>query len=306
MRDFVRGALGAVAIIVAASVPFLGPASYAPLPELASAQAQEASKNDYRSDRARFRTRLLRTGRSPQRYAAETPPPGVTEVRYPSGAFELKAWVGMPARAQGRLPVVIFLHGGFAFGAEDFTMAEPFRAAGYVVVTPILRGENGLPGAFTMYYDEIDDVLAAADYVRAQPYADPERIYLAGHSVGGTHALLAAMASPQFRAVASFSGSPDQFAFINSEPWSRIAPFDRSNSKELEMRSPLVYATSLKSPTRLFFGTGEPVFRASTRRLVERAKAAGLDVDYSEIPGDHFGSVPEAIQRSIAFFRSKS
>ena len=74
---------------------------------------------------------------------------------------------------------------------------------------PALRGENGLPGDFSGFYDETSDVLAAADVLRAQPGVDPERLYLAGHSVGGTLTLLAAMASPMFRAASAFSGSAD-------------------------------------------------------------------------------------------------
>ena len=41
-------------------------------------------------------------------------------------------------------------------------MAQPYRDAGYIVMIPILRGENGQPGFYTMFYDEVDDVLGAA------------------------------------------------------------------------------------------------------------------------------------------------
>jgi dipeptidyl aminopeptidase/acylaminoacyl peptidase len=52
------------------------------------------------------------------------------------------------------------------------------------VFMPALRGENGLPGDFSGFYDETADVLAAADVLRGQPGVDPARLFLAGHSHG--------------------------------------------------------------------------------------------------------------------------
>ncbi len=37
---------------------------------------------------------------------------------------------------------------------------------------PIFRGENGQSGAFSCFYDEVDDVPAAAEYLIKQPYVD--------------------------------------------------------------------------------------------------------------------------------------
>jgi dipeptidyl aminopeptidase/acylaminoacyl peptidase len=258
--------------------------------------------SDYRTDRAAFRTKLIAEGPSPQGFKKQTPPPGVEEISFPSGALTLKAWLGMPDQRTERMPVVIFLHGGFAFGASDFEMGEPYRKAGFVLVTPMLRGENGQAGHFSMFYDEVDDVLALAEHIRKQPYADPSRIFLAGHSAGGTVTLLSAMASPVFARVASFSASPDQVFFTSGPPWSEIAQFDLTNARELEMRSPLAYATSLKSPTRLYVGSQELSYRVTTPKLAALAKAAKLDVESSEMKGDHFSYVPAAIEDSIAFF----
>src|SRR5207237_1250297 len=114
-----------------------------------------------------------------------------------------------------------------------------YRDAGYVVVTPMLRGENGQPGSFTMFYDEVDDVLAAADALAKLPYVDDKHIYVSGHSAGGTLSLLTAMASPRFRAAASFSGSPNQKTFAQQGQYP--VPFDQSNPLEFDLRSPAAY-----------------------------------------------------------------
>src|SRR5207248_3849928 len=130
-----------------------------------------------------------------------------------SSGLRLTAWVSRPAVETREHAAVLFLHGGFAFAADDWEVSRPYRDAGFVVLTLLLRGENGQPGAYSFYYDEVDDVRAAAAYLRKQPYVDPDRLYLAGPSAGGTLVLLAAEASKHFRAAASFSAMPDQVLF---------------------------------------------------------------------------------------------
>lgn len=263
-------------------------------------------EGDYAADRAAFRTRLLYHVPSPQRFPPSPAPTGVEEIAYPSGELRLRAWAKASNSGPTRKPAVIFLHGGFAFGPEDFDTARAFLNAGFTIFTPLLRGENGLPGDFSMFYDEVADVLAMADAVKARPDVDPARIFLAGHSVGGTMAMLAGMASDVFRAVASFSGSPDQIAFCGAQPWTGIVPFDRENPREFEMRSPLAYPGSFKSPTRLYFGSQEGFFAGSTPLLATLAKAAGRNVEAQQVIGDHYSALPEEIVRAISFFNAQS
>lgn len=290
-----RRALGALSVCAASlATPACG------APAVQSGSRLRIATTDLAADRAAFQTRLLYQGPSPQRYQNEPPPAGVEEVTYPSGDLALKAWFGRPP-GEGATPAVVFAHGGFAFGGEDFDMARPYLDAGYAVITPWSRGENGTPGHFTMFYHEADDVIAAAEYVKTLPNIDASRIFLAGHSVGGTLSMLAAQSSPVFRASAAFSGSPDQILFCGE--YSEIVPFDTSDPREYELRSPLSYAASFKAPARLFYATNE-VFKNDTEAMARIATAAGKDVVAQEIRGDHFTAVPEAMRRSIAFFNA--
>jgi dipeptidyl aminopeptidase/acylaminoacyl peptidase len=265
----------------------------------------ELQEEDYAQARASFRTNLLRHGPAPQSWRPVRVPPGVQEVEYRSGDLRLKAWT---QRLQGdpavKHPAVLYLHGGFAFGADDWDQARPLRDAGFVVMIPLLRGENGQPGAFTMFYDEVGDVLAAADHLAGLPGVDPDRIYVAGHSAGGTLAMLAAMASGRFRAAASLSGSPDRVDFVR-EGSKDAAPFDLSDMREFRLRSPVAYATSFKCPARLYYGSEEGFFDASTRRTALLAKGRGLDVEAVIVPGDHSSCVPEALRQTVEFFRGR-
>jgi dipeptidyl aminopeptidase/acylaminoacyl peptidase len=257
---------------------------------------------DFVAARAAFSTRLLYRGPSPQPFDTERPPAGVHEITYASGSLRLKAWTARPV-GDATVPAVVFAHGGFAYGAEDFEMARPYLDAGFAIITPMVRGENGMPGEYSMFYGEVDDVIAAGEYMRAQPNIDQRRIFLTGHSVGGTLAMLAAQASPIFRASASFSGSPDQITFC--EAWSEIVPFDTRDPAEYEMRSPLSYAKSFKAPARLYFATRE-IYGPDMQVTAQSARSAGLDVEAAEVRGDHFTAVPEAIARSIAFFNQQT
>jgi dipeptidyl aminopeptidase/acylaminoacyl peptidase len=260
---------------------------------------------DYALARSRFRTRLVRKGPAPQPWSPVTAPPGVTEVTFPSGDLRLKAWLQRPANPARKHPAVLFLHGGFAFGLDDWRSSQPYRDAGFVVLAPMLRGENGQPGAFTFCYDEVDDVLAAADYLGKQPYVDPEHLYIAGTSAGGTLVLLAAQASKCFRAAGSFSASPDQALLCkHAKNAARDVPFDISDRRELELRSPLAYAGSFKCPVRIYYGSRDH-FVLTSKRTAELAREKGLDVEAVRIEGDHGTSVPPAIKQSIVFFQRR-
>jgi dipeptidyl aminopeptidase/acylaminoacyl peptidase len=260
-------------------------------------------EGDYREARARFRTNLHVRGPSPQHDTMPSAPAGVRVIEYPSGDLRLRAWTAAPAQRSARMPVVIFMHGGFSFGVEDWEMAAPYRDAGFIVVAPMVRGENGQAGTYSLFYDEVDDLIAIGDFMSRQPGVDPTRIFVTGHSSGGTLALLAAMASTRFRAVVSFSGSPDQALFTKYGMRPEQIPFDAGNAREIEMRSPLSYAASLNIPARLFFGSNEPHFRLSTQRLAEIARAHGRDVRAIEVEGNHFSAITGERAQSIAFFR---
>jgi pimeloyl-ACP methyl ester carboxylesterase len=266
-------------------------------------------KADYAAVRRRFRTTLRKRGPSPQGGPRYRPPKYVTEVDYGSAVQPLHAWMSGGDERGMRRPAVLFLHGGFGFGPDDWDMVVPYWEAGFVVMVPMLRGENGQGGEFSFLYDEVDDVLAAAAFLARQPTVDPTRIFLAGHSAGATLALLAAEASPRFRAVTSFDASPDlQLLYHGSAKKSGTHAelvFDPDDLRELEVRSPLAYARSLKSPLRAYYSTeAVSIIRYPTERLIEVARGRGVDAVVSQVEGSHMSHVARAMPGSIAFFKT--
>jgi len=262
---------------------------------------------NYGETRRHFRTTLLREGPAPQRdVIALRAPAYVDEVEYSSGGLRLKAWLS-GHQASEKLPAVLFLHGGFEFGAADWDMALPYWQAGFVVMVPMLRGENGQSGTFSFLYNEVDDVLAAAEYLAHRLEVDSTRIYLAGHSAGGTLTLLTVLTSGRFRAAASFDGSPDQQLLYNgsaSRPGNHPeVVFDPHDARELEVRSPLAYVLSLKTPIRLYYShEASAITQRPSERFAELARERGVDAAAVRVAGSHMSHVANAMPRSIAFF----
>src|SRR5262249_22189024 len=148
--------------------------------------------DDLAAARKSFATKLKTRGPAPQRYRKEQQPPGVQQVEYTSGELKLKGWLYVPPSDGKRRPAVVFLHGGFAFATNDWTDAAPFGEAGFVLFVPMLRGENGNPGVYESFYGEVDDAIAAGQYVTSLPQVDGKNVFVAGHSSGAVLTCLTA------------------------------------------------------------------------------------------------------------------
>jgi dienelactone hydrolase len=259
-----------------------GQASAAPAAAPASAQPPllQARKG--------FKTQLTRRTASGE--ALPTPPAKVfTTVRYRSPAGELAAFL-TPDPADGKKhPAIIWLTGGdsntlgevWREGSRDNEQtASAYRKAGVVMLFPSLRGGNTNPGVNEGMFGEVDDVLAARAFLARQPYVDPARIYLGGHSTGGTLALLVAASSNDFRATFSFGPVHTPAAYGES-----MMPYDASREGELALRSPVQWLDLVTRP--VFVIEGEQGNVDALREL--RRKARGQQVGYYVVGGaDHF------------------
>jgi acetyl esterase/lipase len=146
---------------------------------------------------------------------------------------------------------------------------------------PSLRGGNDDPGIKECFLGEVDDVIAAADYLARESSVDPKRIYLGGHSTGGTLVLLVAESTDRFRAVFSFAPVSDVAAYEAIF----AMPFDTSDPREVALRSPGRWLLSIRSPAFVFEGTDltgnicflEAMSRASTNPRVHFLPVKGGD-----------------------------
>ena len=92
----------------------------------------------------------------------------------------------------------------------------------------------------------------ARDYLEKQSFVDPARIYLGGHSTGGTLVLLVSECSDKFRAVFSFGPADNVKGYEQILP--QMLPFDRRNAQEIMLRSPAHWLNGVKSPTYVMEG----------------------------------------------------
>lgn len=239
--------------------------------------------------------RGFKTKPVPQRAAKEPIPQPPAKlfraVQYDSPAGKLGAYLTPDPKDGKKHPAIVWITGGDCNSIDsgcwkkgppgNDQSASAFREAGIVMMFPSLRGGNDNPGVREGFFGEVDDVIAAADFLSKQPYVDPARIYLGGHSTGGTLVLLVAECSDRFRAVFSFgpvhdvSGYPPEFT-----------PFDRTNRQEVELRSPGRWLTNIKSPVFVIEGTNDG--NQAALEVMARSPASS-NVRFLSVQGaDHF------------------
>lgn len=235
------------------------------------------------------------------------PPDGVLEiVRYRAPLGEQVAYAS-PVTDGAKRPAMIWIVGGFHWGVsatawleaprDNDQSARAFREAGMVLMLPALRGMNGNPGKPECFLGEVDDILAAADYLATRPDVDPERIYLGGHSTGGTMALLAAASTDRFRAVFAFG----PVATVADYGMQGCLPMT-ATPLDVVVRSPIVYVPEIVTPTFVIEGRGGN--GDSVEVLGQAATAAGNAAIRARVVdgADHFSylaPISELIARAL-------
>ncbi len=216
---------------------------------------------ELRQARSGFQTQLTASA-SKRGRPVETPTDASFQlVRYPAASGELAAYLTPDPNDGKKHPAIVWITGSDSNSIGDVwskasrlndQTAAAFRKAGIVMMFPSLRGGNDNPGAKEGFPGEVNDVLAAARFLAKQKYVDARRIYLGGHSTGGTLALLVAEYSPRFRGVFAFGAVADVSGYGQN---SGLLPFDISSRREVELRSPGYWLSSIQSPVWAIEGT---------------------------------------------------
>ena len=240
-----------------------------------------------------FQTQLKTHAPAPQQYVHETPDsPLIEEVTYESDGLQLKAWVQRPESGEGPFPALVFFHGGFAFGAGDLEACEAFVKQGYVVMAPMVRGENGNPGDFELFLGEVDDARAATHWIAKQTYVDPNRVFAFGHSIGGgISAVLSLLDDVPIRHCGSSGGLYDHLTFFQ---WSDISPFPNI-PEERSVRILVGNTAHMQRPHYGYIGDKDEAFHGVVDELKSAPNPEGrLHVEM--VRGDHFSSFDSALR----------
>lgn len=272
-----------------------------PAADSATGASQTGTAADAGADLAKARagvtTQLIASTRDGQ--PAPTPPAGVLDlIHYDAPAGKLAAYLPPKPTQPGKHPAIIWISGGDSNTIGDFWSPQPrendqsaaaFRAAGIVTMYPSLRGGNDNPGTREAFFGEVQDILAAADHLAKLDYVDPKRIYLGGHSTGGTLVLLVAQIDPRFRDVFSFGPVADVAGY-----GAGMLPVSLDDEREIRLRSPGYWLDSIRSPVFVFEGDHD----ANTDQIELMGKAnRNPKATFFVVPrADHFSVLAPATE----------
>lgn len=240
-------------------------------------QREEAQREQARAERAAERRikvdRSLTAERAGFATEVSVPPTDLPMPQPPAELFRrhvydeargLVAFVTPDPGDAGKHPAILWITGGDCNSLDEFWVDGPaqndqsasaYRKAGVVLMFATLRGGNGSLANREVFFGEVDDVRAAGGLLAKLPYVDPERVYLGGHSTGGTLALLVAEAGGPFAGVFAFG----PVRSISTYPAGLVyADFATLPARELKLRSPMHWLDAIEVPTYLIEGMDPP------------------------------------------------
>lgn len=236
-----------------------------------------------------------------EQFASYAPTPRWAEVQRSGDGPVPTEWVGSERAEQDR--VVLHLHGGAYLMGSARThrgmAAALSRVARARVAVPDYRlaPEHRFPAA-------LDDVVATYRWLLDTHDVDPQRMAVTGDSAGGGLAisLLVRLQEEGLPLPACYAGmSPwtdlagtgeSMTAMDGTDPWLRaalVAPAARGYvGPDLDLDHPLVsplYADLEGLPPMLVHSGTEEILYDDGRRLVERARDAGVDASFASFEG---------------------
>jgi dipeptidyl aminopeptidase/acylaminoacyl peptidase len=206
-------------------------------------------------------------------------------------------------------PGLVMVHGSY-HGSLDPAIFGLIAAAvdhGYIVIFPEYRGSRGYGQAQYDAIDfggkEVDDVIAAADYLAATRPVKKDNIAIYGRSKGGMVALLAIERFPdRFAAAVDVVGIADMVAYMAYKPGFRgsdVAKQPRFGGKSVAQDagpyidvSPLNHVEDIKTPLLVHATTGDKTAPVQLHggRLIDLLKAHNKVFEskiYDNAPGGH-------------------
>jgi dipeptidyl aminopeptidase/acylaminoacyl peptidase len=274
----------------------------------------------------------------------QTLEPGVNYNRYiasyRSEGLKIFALLTVPfgEKPETGWPVVVFNHGyippeQYRTTERYVAYVDGFARNGYIVFRSDYRGHGSSEGEARGSYGTPDytiDVLNAVAAMKAYPDADPERIGMWGHSMGGHITLRSMVIDDDIKAGVIWAGVvgsyPDLFERWRRRAGGNATPTPDPNNPRRRWRTDLQetygspednpafwtsisansYLEDLSGPVQLHHGTADtsvPIEFSTT--LYEQIQKIGGIVEYYEYAGDDHNisnSFGTAMRQSIAFF----
>jgi acetyl esterase/lipase len=230
------------------------------------------SYNDYRKT---FKTVLTKNEYKPDG-EADTPPGNlIKKITYSSSVGDLVAYISNPPKDHKKYPILIWARGGHGgigrwLWEKDYIFDIAMKK-GILVMAPSWRQDNNNPGRFSLFLGEIDDAISAIEYVKSLEYVDQNRIYMAGHSTGGTMSLLTPLASSDIRASFSIGGVADMSINTANGRYGR-EPYDYRKDDENYIRSATNFVHDIKNPIFYFEGSEIESYIKMSQTMQKKAR----------------------------------
>jgi dipeptidyl aminopeptidase/acylaminoacyl peptidase len=250
-------------------------------------------------------------------------------VRYPSrdGKWTISAFVYVPYNMvrNGQNAAIVYVHGGPAVqSVNSFNrFIQHMVNQGYMVIAPNYRGSTGYgkefqrANLFDMGGGDLQDVLAAADFIKQTGFLDPKKIVLMGGSYGGYLTMMGVTKAPEVWA----AGVPivpfvNWFTELqNEDPVLRQSDLatmgDPEKNKALfQDRSPIFFVDQIKAPLFLLAGRNDPRCpEEESQQVIDAIKKRGGVVEFRvyENEGHGFARVEnqiDAYQRVSGFLKA--
>jgi len=250
-------------------------------------------------------------------------------VHYPSrdGKWTISAFVYVPYNMvrNGQNAAIVYVHGGPTSQTVNqfIRFIQHMVNQGYMVIAPNYRGSTGYgkefqqANLFDMGGGDLQDVVAAADFIKQTGFVDPKKIVLMGGSYGGYMTMMGVTKAPDVWA----AGVPivpfvNWFTEIqNEDPVLQQSDMgtmgDPEKNKELyHDRSPIFFVDQIKAPLLLLAGGHDPRCPSEeSQQVVDAIKKLGGTVELKiyENEGHGFAKVEnliDAYQRASDFIKA--
>jgi dipeptidyl aminopeptidase/acylaminoacyl peptidase len=184
------------------------------------------------------------------------------------------------ARANGKAPVIVMMHGGPESQDRPWfnSLAQYFVARGYHVLVPNVRGSTGYGKAYAMADNttnrmtSVRDMEYAGRWLDTQPMVDPAKKVIYGGSYGGFMSLAAMTMQPDM-----WAAGVNLFGIANFHSFLR----NKKDSAFLVQISPLTHVNNIKKPLFVYQGKNDPrVPYTEAEQIVQAVKQKGIPVEY--------------------------
>ena len=201
--------------------------------------------------------------------AGMTAPGRAQSLTWSSDGFQVQGWLLLPARIEGKAPLIVEVHGGPAHAwvpvFEGPGLEATLLERGYALFRPNPRGSFGQGERFTaanvrdLGYGDLRDIQSGIDTVLQAAPIDGNRAGIMGHSYGGFMTMWAVTQTNRFKAAVVSSGWSNWVSYYgecDSTQW--IVPyFGKSVYEDPEIyqrSSPINFIRNAHTPTILHAG----------------------------------------------------